>query len=88
MTPRQSKQIYNTISTLAYLCIAGTVAFIALLIHLMHKRNETYSDVILSLLDIGEAGIIFYPLFLGAIILLWVKNFIKPEQNDNPINDK
>lgn len=88
MTPRQSKQIYNTICTLAYLCIAGTVAFIAFLVHLMHERNATYSDVIVSLLDIGDAGIIFYPLVLGAIIFLWVKNFIKPEQNDNPINDK
>ncbi len=77
MTPEQHKFIDRTLGTLGYSSFigAGVLAIYGFIWAIMNNRSFRY--IFETLIDIDEAGIIFYPLIGAGVVILWARAFIR-----------
>lgn len=83
MTPEQNKLIDQTLGILGYLSFFGIagLATISIIDTVMSNRN--FGNILQILLDIDEAGFIFYPLIVIGIICLWTRALLRAGKTRN-----
>ncbi|MET0026450.1 MAG: hypothetical protein ABW101_02335 [Candidatus Thiodiazotropha sp.] len=80
MTPEQLKLVDKTLGILGYLSFL--LAVVVVLIGAYEIGNKGYKRLLISLLDIDEAGIVFYPLLVAGIAFLWYRAYLRAGRNN------
>ena len=77
MTNEQIKLIDKTLSVVGYLCITGVFSILGFGVVVGVFFDENIGNYYESFFDPSNGGVIFYPLLIIGIILLWIRSFLR-----------